>query len=421
MNYQALILEKLIGKYENSKSSKGTTSTRKIAFRMQNEKKLNRNMEIAEEKEQFLAILERLKQRGLIDYSWVRYETGNLVDRIWLILEEGKIRECYQILKRVPKGDKVDTLKQYIVDSLTKIKQAEEEIRPFLEKQLEYIQQKQSIPRFFTDDRELSNSILNCLCYLAQNEQEIQERVLSSYLYNDSKYFERHVKGKVLSILRAIKKEKGEEVAEEELLPEKGVVKWPEILEFTGKVIVYVSQGTPVDFSSQQYGAYINSLTVVEVQQIDVSKVKRVLFIENKANYVWYIQQRKEEELVIYHGGCYSPVKGKWFRKLYESFEQEKEEVEFYHWGDIDLGGLKIFIRLKAEIIPHLKPYKMDIETLENNQEKGTSMKESYRKLLEEMRKDIKYKDFDNLIKRMLELDIRLEQEQLLYEVRSKM
>ncbi len=416
MNYQTWILEKLIGKYERRNSVSGGSFLQKIAFRMQDEQELSRSLEIAEEKEQFLSALSGMKQRGLIDFSWVRYERENLVERVWLVTEDGKIKECYKILKRTPKEDIVDTLKRSLSVCVENMKHKDNEVLFFLEKLLKSLEQKVSIPRFFTEDKNLNENILKCLNYLIQNDQEIQERVLSGFLYGDSKYFERHVKGKVLSILKAIKKEKGEEFPDEELLPEHGVVKWPEILEFKGNLLVQLKNGSRIDFSFQIYGAYINSLTVENVEEITTNGIKRVIFIENKANYISYIaKHNKSEELVIFHGGCYSPVKGRWFKKIHEACSRHKERVEFYHWSDIDVGGFRIFERLKTQIIPGLEPYHMNIETLEKYYTKGMPIKESYRKLLMEMIQDPKYDMFWCLMERMLELNIRLEQEQLLY------
>lgn len=407
MKYQTWILEKLIEKYETRK---------KVAFRMQDEGELALVLEYAEEKEQFFAALDALKQRGLIDYSWVRFEKDNIVERVWLVLDEEKIRESYRILSRIPKGDIIGILRESLINGINQMKPVGNEIQSFFGKLLEQIEQSSSIPRFFIEKKELNEDIIKCLVYLSQNNQEIQERVLSSLLYNDSKHFERNVKGKVLSVLRAINKGKGEELSDEELLREKGLVKWPEILEFTGNITVRLKQGGIIDFSMLTYGAYINSLTVEMVDKVNLFGIRKVLFIENKANYVSYIaQDKREEELVIFHGGCFSPVKGRWFKKIYEACIQDGEQIRCYHWSDIDVGGFRIFSRLKMEIVSSLEPFRMDIETLEQNRDKGMPMKEPYRKLLEEMREDQRYRIFKSLIDRMLEWNIRLEQEQLLY------
>lgn len=54
------------------------------------------------------------------------------------------------------------------------------------------------------------------------------------------------------------------------------------------------------------------------MKALKIKNAKKLIFIENKANYIDYIQNNmKEEEFVIYHGGMYSQIKGEFFRKLY--------------------------------------------------------------------------------------------------------
>ena len=292
MKYQTWIIEKLIEKYESRKTLTG--NVRKVAFRMQDESDLSQELEHAEEKEKFFAALDLLKQKGLVDYSWVRFEKDNIVERVWLVLDEEKVRECYRILARIPKGDIIRVLRESLINSINQMKTVENEIQSFFEKQLEQMEQSSSISRFFTDKIELNDELIKCLVYLSQNNQEVQERVLSSLLYNDSKYFEHTVKGKVLSVLKAINKGKGEELSDEELLREKGVVKWPEILEFTGRLTVLFKQGELIDFSVLTYGAYINSLMVEMVDKVCLYRIKKVTFIENKGKLRLVYHSRKK-------------------------------------------------------------------------------------------------------------------------------
>ncbi len=70
---------------------------------------------------------------------------------------------------------------------------------------------------------------------------------------------------------------------------------------------------------------------------LKIKNAKKIIFIENKANYINYIQNtKKSDEFVVYHGGMYSPIKGEFFKKLYEV----AKNIEFYHWSDIDIDQL---------------------------------------------------------------------------------
>ncbi|MGI6009925.1 MAG: Wadjet anti-phage system protein JetD domain-containing protein [Ruminococcus sp.] len=412
-NYERQLLEKLLEKYEKSKAFTGGHSSRRIALTLSKEERLQREMENPEEKRLFLSVLAALKKQGLVDYSWVRFEEGNLVDKIWLIQDEDRIRESYRRTGRIPLKEKADGLQEMVEKYAGELKEGTA-LRTFLEKAAEEIQIRKKPSAYFPGDQTLNEDILKCLIYMENNEDEQMERLMSLALYGDSKRFEKEVKTKVLSILKGVKREAGEDIPEdEELLREKGIVRWPEILEFTGRIQVLLKDGCEIDYSKEKYGAYINAETVLHVSQVRAKGVRRVLFIENKANYVWYLSHgMTEEELVIFHGGCYSPVKGKWFRKISEGLKYQPEKVEYYHWGDMDVGGFRIFQRLRKNIIPELKPYRMDLQSLERYRDKGMKITSpSYAAALEKMGQDPEYACFHQVIARMVEEKIRLEQE----------
>lgn len=416
MNYERKILERLIGKYEKSKAYITGHSSRRIALTVSEENWLQSGMENPEEKKLFFATLVELKKQELVDYSWVKFEEGNLVDKIWLIQDENRIREGYRRIERTPTKETAAELLALIEKYAGKLSPGTQ-LLVFLETCIEEIKNRKKCSSYFSEDRILNEDILKCLVHMEKNENEQMERLMSQALYGDSKRFEQDVKSKVLSILKEAKRQIGEDIPEDdELLREKGVVRWPEILEFTGKLKVHLEDGCNIDYTAEKYGAYINSETVLHISWVETEQIDRVLFIENKANYVWYISHEKtEEELVIFHGGCYSPIKGKWFRKILQGLECQPRKPEYYHWGDIDVGGFRIFQRLRENIVSELKPYRMDTQCLEQYHDdtmKITSL--SYFKALEKLSRDSNYACFHQVIAKMLEEKIRLEQEAMI-------
>ncbi len=444
MNYEQELLHRLIDKYEKSKAFLTGVFTRKIALTAAQEDWIQRRMENMEEKRLFFAVLKDLKESGLIDYSWERFEQGNLVDKIWLVPDEAAVRACYKRLGRRPAREEAEALAELIREYRRQLA-TENSLARFLADYEEELRAKGQIRQYFTHEPELNENILKCLIFMEQNQGEQMERLMSSSLYGDSKYFERHVKSKVLIILRALKRREQEEgisdsmPEDDELLLEKGVVRWPEILEFTGRLRVALDDGNVIDYGPQVRGAYINSETVKHAVSVEAEGIRKVLFIENKANYVWYISQNhSRDELVIYHGGCYSPMKGRWFRMVHEGCrrqaltadflagEDSRAEdasqaaehfpmVKYLHWGDIDVGGFRMFVRLKGQIVPELMPYRMDRASLEAY--RGQAMEitsAAYLKTLERMEDSPEYEMFHEVISLMRRERIRLEQEQMI-------
>lgn len=171
--------------------------------------------------------------------------------------------------------------------------------------------------------------------------------------------------------------------------------------------------GKQVDFSPFCYGTSINSQTVKSIQITSLENVDRILFIENKANYIDYIfNNEHSRDLIVFHGGFYSPVKGLFFEKLYEAIKDQ--DIECYHWSDIDLGGFMIFNRLKKCIIPSLKPYKMDEISFMSRQDFWQPFDDRYATSLAKLLEDKDYSEFHNLIRLMLNEGAWLEQEAFL-------
>lgn len=446
MNYKKQILTDLIERYEASDFFRTGKLTRRIFLSKKCFAKLNQCMESPDEKQEILYTLKELSIQGLLFYSWVKHEKGNLIDQIWLNTQPEAIEQCYLISGKTNGrkqqeeliaqiGEAINNLSEKITntpkentpkdtknltgddiqDTPKGIKNLPgDDIRKFLVHQLTWIKEKHKIPRYFTGEKDEDQRLLDSLIFIAQNEGEITERVLSSRLYGDSKIFERILRAKVLRCLRTIEKEKDEEdLQDEEVLQKYGIVRWPETMEFCGNLIFKLDNGTEIDNCNSIYGAYLNSDTAIHLQEVHFKNIKKVLFIENKANYIWYIRERKQpEELVIFHGGFYSPSKGRWFEKLY----QGSHEVETWkHWSDIDLGGFRIFHRLKNNLIPELTPYQMDAKTLLEMESQCIKIKDkSYLDKLKKLLENPEYDLFHDVISLMLKKKVRLEQEQLL-------
>lgn len=416
MDYERWILEQLLEKYEKSKAYATDIFVKRISIDVKKEHRIQAILEQIDEKRVFLSVLDTLKEEGIIDYSWVKYEEGNLIDRIWLIPEKDAIAKCYRKAERIPAKEKAAILAELLKTYSEKIDRTTALFSFFREMQ-EEICKKKRIPQFFTENAGLNEDIVKSLVYMENNQDEQLERILSSQLYGDSKYFERNVKARALKILRYMKtKEEEDAVGDEELLHEKGIVRWPEVLEFTGNILVRMKDGDIIDFRTQKYGAYINSDTLKMVDEVMLENVKQIIWIENKANYVWYVSHMKtEHDLVLYHGGCYSPVKGRWFQNVYAGSRKQQGEVNYFHWSDIDIGGFHIFSRLKKNIVPELMPYKMDKETLEKYRDSAMEIKsQTYLKTLENMAGNCEYREFHQVIREMLDGRIRLEQEQII-------
>lgn len=414
-DYPQWVLGTLLDKYEDSTAFRTGVFSRRILLTIPKETRLQELLEQPDEKRLFLAALDRLKAQGLIDYSWVRYEQGNLVDKIWLVPEN--IGGCYQALGRTSAADRLETFQQSVSAALEKLP-PDSDFAAYLREVQQYTAARKKLRAPFSEDAALNENLLKCLVLL-EDCPDLMERVFSGRYFSDSKYFERVLKGKVLSILQELHKRAPEAaedgnspLSDEELLAERGLYRWPEVFEYSGALTVHMDDGSCFDTGVHRYGAYLNSEEVRHIAAVDGSAIRRVVFIENKANYMDFQARRRQPgDLVVYHGGFYSPAKGLLFAKIYEGCPN----AAFYHWSDIDLGGFRLFCRLRSSIAPTVQPLFMDVETLERNA--ASCMKitaPAYLAQLSALLDDAEYAVFWEVIRYMLAHRVRLEQENLI-------
>lgn len=414
-DYQKWVLNTLLDKYEQSTAFRTGVFNRRILLSLQKENSLQEVMEQPDEKRLFHTVLAQLKAQGLVDYSWVKYEQGNLVDKVWLVPE--KINDCYQALSRTPAADLLETFQKAVSACLAELPQASD-FAAYLRDMMQYVSTKKKLRAPFTEDMVLNKNLLQCLVQLDRCPNQM-ERVFSGHYFGDSKYFEHVLRSKVIRILkelqkRALETEEDENnlLSDDDLLIARGLYRWPEIFEFNGALVFHMDDGTCMDTTAQKYGAYINSDAVKHLLAIDGADIRRVIFIENKANYIDFQSRQKESgDLIVYHGGFYSPMKGLLFTKIYEGCQN----AGFYHWSDIDLGGFQLFHRLQTHIISIVQPLFMDVKTLQSHAASCMEIKTShYLNRLSALLDDPEYAVFREVLQYMIAHRVRLEQENLI-------
>ena len=95
MNYKQIILNKLLDKYEKSKSYLKHTN-RRIMIKAQEIKEYK--VENYEQKILFHEMLKDLKAKRIVDFDYLKYEEGNILDKIWL--EKENVDNAYLEIQR---------------------------------------------------------------------------------------------------------------------------------------------------------------------------------------------------------------------------------------------------------------------------------------------------------------------------------
>ncbi len=409
MQYKKLLIERLLDKYEKSKSyTANAAGNRRILLKLLQGDFPEYNLEKPEVRETLNSVIQEFTAKELVDFSWLKHEKGNIIEKVWLRLDS--LDRVYSEIGRIPKGDIVDEISAIVNQTQQEISSGW--IRTYLSDLRSGIEQKRSAQPYLPDDTEYAKILFTALKAIDRiGQEECLERVFSQKAFGDSKVFEKTVRKKTAGIIRKYMSNATQidTLTDDEALCSVGIVKAPELFDFCGNLIMKL-QNRNLDFSPLIYGATINSKTASEMEITGLDTVKRILFIENKANYLEYLNKKREpDELVVYHGGFYSPVKGSFFGKLYQA--GKKQGAEFYHWSDIDLGGFSIFVRLRDSIIPELQPYLMDEAAFVSARQKGMVFDDKYALLLEGLLEKPEYSVFHPVINIMLKERVRIEQE----------
>lgn len=122
-------------------------------------------------------------------------------------------------------------------------------------------------------------------------------------------------------------------------------------------------------------------MLITEIDKIEFETFPSyVLFIENFATFNRYVHEVTDESLVVYTNGFPSPNLCKLISLIDGNLPRA---IRFYHWGDIDVGGLKIFRKVEKLLTTHvLEPHLMTYEILQRNGKNAKSQRSNSLKMI---------------------------------------
>ena len=171
-----------------------------------------------------------------------------------------------------------------------------------------------------------------------------------------TKRFEKIYQSAVLSVLKQYSPLYEEAMSDEELLTAHGILTYAQTLEFKGAVSYRIDDGPAISTAAQIYGTMFNKQTLENAVPISIVGIRQIMTIENKANYEK--MQFRRDTLYIFCHGFFSPPERKFLSRV---VELAGTDTEYFHWGDMDYGGIRIFKFLQKNLFPKLKPWKMDV------------------------------------------------------------
>ncbi len=409
---QELLLSRLLDKYEKSKHlMQPGTSSRRVMLRVEKKELPEYQYENAQIRDEWNAVVKALEAQGLISVQWV--SDRPVFSSVTLNLEH--LSECYRITGRKHPKELAQSVTDLVTSQLSQV------TTDWIIAWRNYICQQAKtayrVPTYCREDLSLLHKLLTAfVTYDALQGEAITMRAFSSRCYQNTKIFEREVRDPFLRT--ALQYSAGlaeacqqENLGEREQLAYLGIYARPELYECSGNCIIKTDVGELQIAALSPYGLALPSTAVDAIVSLDLSKIRKIVFIENKTNYdEFIISELRPDELAVYHGGFLSPQKRKFFEKIAAS---SPETITVVFWADIDLGGFQMFEGLQR-IFPQLSPMRMSAEDVVTHHVNGLKRPEHY---LEQVRAAVesgKYPYFRKAMEKILEYGITIEQETFL-------
>jgi hypothetical protein len=413
---QKKILASLLDKYERSSFfTDKKQPTRRILLNFYDGGKSDFPYYDIEQSERRISVnraVTELSELDLLSFEWMKGERDHIIAKVWLNTD--KLELAYEVAGRKSKSDVVDEICLEILDMHEQVSSLW--FKNFFHDAYTVISQKRSIVSSIPTDATERNHLFKAICTIDKmTGPEITERVFSLQCFGDSKKFEKAIRSRIISILRKYL-ECDDDTRDEDILRQVGIVKYPEQFEFCGKVSLMIEDEV-VDFAPLRFGGSLSISDLLRGNLVISPYVKRILSIENRANYIEYIQKSMAgDELVLYHAGQYSPSKRHFFLAISEKMP---EGCIWAHWGDIDYGGFSMLARLRREIRKEIKPFRMNTFELVNYKHLTAPITEQYAEKLKLLTAKHELLDCYDCINYLIANKVRLEQESMLVELEN--
>lgn len=299
--------------------------------------------------------LERLDLMGI---KWLI--RGSDIEKLTYRVEN--INKFYEILNnnlkrsRRPKQEIIWEHQKCITAELEQIQSRW--IRLYYEEILRQLE-KGKIPKIL----EHTELYLPCFKGIDELKEPMYKRIFSRKYLQNSKTFEKSAQEHVISKAKEYCDEIEPEMNDTEVLSQLFIEEYSQELALKGPLRISIQKDktmVELDLAVYLYGTVLNSETLkkTRIQEIQ-PELKRVITIENKANFI--SAPYEKNTLYIFTHGYLSPREREFLRKL--DLVLRNCEVEFYHSGDLDYGGVKIYEYMKTKIFTKLKPLMMDVKT----------------------------------------------------------
>lgn len=206
--------------------------------------------------------------------------------------------------------------------------------------------------RLAPSDRAGAQEFIALLAAISKNlARGLDGRTFSFRTTGDTKSFDRQA-GRIGAILAARFNEAGMDL--NEVWRRIGLERFRHPIHVRGEVFAEDERGVLADGRTKPFASFHPELaSLLKIRKLPVA----LLTIENYASFNRYAREIDDGSLVVYTGGFASAGVIDVLRALLALLPNN---VPFYHWGDMDPGGLRIFRFLEEALPRPPRPHLMD-------------------------------------------------------------
>jgi hypothetical protein len=219
------------------------------------------------------------------------------------------------------------------------------------------------------------------------------------------------IQGKLLSTLSELleTEEIEAKIDRTSLLSHFGIQAKEEVILGRGECVIRSPEGSVLIEGAEWQPFFCIPAAVALSAQWDLSKIQRVFTIENEDSFhEWCrISSPDPHTLVFYLAGFPSHSKLELLKKL-----GRQNNLQFFHWGDIDCGGIEILLFLERALGQQVVPVSMKEHTLSRHKESTHPLSSAELYRLKRIREKVApIHALSDLIDSMLNTQLKLEQE----------
>lgn len=342
--------------------------------------------------------LSGMAEQGLIRLHWQKYETGNWLAAVDLVPEGAPA--LYARLGRAPRTAQVAALRALLAEQTPQAAWH----AGFLDWTAARLDAFRSVTPLDLDDPVGNAELLRVLTALAQLRTPTLERLFSVRVLGDSKRFA-DLHSKVITVLRrhaASAADYGDD--DNSLLLAFGLARVPEYVPISGRL--QLRAGDQLLDLAPFYPSVALSAATLRQASVDQVAARVVVTVENAASFTELANGRPEHTVAVFTGGFASPT----LIDLLRQVLRREPSLVFYHWGDLDAGGLRILGHLRKHL-GDVRPLGMDVATLEQHLGLARPLTNGDRRALETLLRAPELQDCVQVIDRMLTVGLKVEQE----------